>query len=88
MLTLARMLSVLSAASTFIFAFVMIGVGRFNFLHLGFEGTGFAAGLSFFLRSVVRASGSRDCDPAAPQIENDDKDRSGRADIRHLLGSS
>jgi hypothetical protein len=48
MLTLARTLSVLSAAFTVIFAFVMIGVGRFNLLHLGFEGTGVAAGLSFY----------------------------------------
>jgi len=52
MLTLARTLSALSAASTFIFAFVMIGVGRFNVLRLGFEGTGFAAGLSFFCAAL------------------------------------
>jgi hypothetical protein len=30
----------------------MIGVGRFNLLHLGFEGTGFAAGLSFYCATL------------------------------------
>jgi hypothetical protein len=48
MLTFARTLSVLSAVFTVMFAFVMIGVARFNLLHLGFEGTGFAAALSFY----------------------------------------
>lgn len=52
MLTLARTLSVLSAAFTVIFALVVIGVGRFNLLNLGFEGTGVAAALSFYCAAL------------------------------------
>lgn len=47
MLAVARTLSMLSAAFVVFFTFVMIVVGRFNLLHWGFEGIGFAAGLSF-----------------------------------------
>jgi ABC-type Na+ efflux pump permease subunit len=52
MLILGRILSVLSVAFTVIFAFVMIGVARFNLLQLGFEGTGVAASLSFFCAAL------------------------------------
>jgi hypothetical protein len=48
MLTVARTLSILSIAFTAVFTLSLIGIGRFNLLHLGFEGTGVAVGLSFY----------------------------------------
>jgi len=53
MLTVARMLSVLSGVFTFVFTFVVIGVGRLNLLNLGFEGAGVAASLSFFSAALA-----------------------------------
>jgi hypothetical protein len=50
--TVARTLSILSLVFTVVFTFVVIGVARFNLLHLGFEGTGVAAGLSFFCAAL------------------------------------
>jgi hypothetical protein len=46
MLTVARMLSPLSAALTVVFA-VTIGAAHLNLLQLGFEATGVLGGLSF-----------------------------------------
>jgi hypothetical protein len=53
MLTAARMLSVLSGVSTVVFTFIVIGVGRLNLLHLGFEATGVAASLSLFSAALA-----------------------------------
>jgi hypothetical protein len=53
MLTLARLLSMLSVISTAIFIFVAIGVGRLHFLQIGFEATGAVATLSLISAALA-----------------------------------
>ena len=52
MLTAARMLLVLSDVLIVVFALIVID-GRLNLLHLGFEGFGVAASLSFFSAALT-----------------------------------